>query len=456
MSTLMSDNEDDTREELNLPNGTGADLLRNDSVWSRFKCLKKLDLNGSDLSTLPPSIDALQTLEILFLSENKFESFPSVFGKLSNLRMLSLRGNKLTELSTSNLPKHSLVWLILTNNRIKRMDPNIGELKRLRKLMLSHNELSSIPPEISGCTNLELIRLANNQINCELPREFLCLPKLAWISLAGNPISHCPKTKEKEIPKLSVSYDETSVLGCGASGTVYSGTYNDKNVAVKIFKEKSTGSDGTAEDEAAINALVDHPLAVSAIGVFLCDNNENHEGMVMELLEGAKAIGRVPSFDTVTRDAGPTEEAKDLNKDAVFSIIYNVATALEHVHDKAHVSNGDIYLHNILMCNGGVARMSDWGASFVYDENHDYAKIFERIEVLAFGRLVQDLFDWHLDSAVSDLTKSGDLGKLIDSILDENQMKRPSFKEIKSVLSGLPEFARAKTTADQFINSRLS
>jgi hypothetical protein len=42
-------NEDDPREELNLPNGSGADLLLNDSVWSRFKCLKKLDLNNSGL-----------------------------------------------------------------------------------------------------------------------------------------------------------------------------------------------------------------------------------------------------------------------------------------------------------------------------------------------------------------------------------------------------------------------
>lgn len=221
-------------------------------------------------------------MEILFLSENKFESFPEVFGKLSRLRMLSLRGNRLTELSSKNLPKDSLVWLILTNNRIKRIDPNVGKLKHVRKLMLSHNELTSIPAEIGGCEELELIRLANNNLEVELPVEFVSLPKLAWISLAGNPIAHCPQTKEKEILKSAVSFDESAVLGRGASGTVYSGMFGGKNVAVKIFKQQSMGSDGNPEDEAAINALVDHPLAVSALGVFLCDEGENHEGMVSQ------------------------------------------------------------------------------------------------------------------------------------------------------------------------------
>ena len=186
----------------------------------------------------------------------------------------------------------------------------------------------------------------------------------------------------------------------------------------------------------------------------------------MELLEGAKAIGKVPSFQTVTRDAGPTDDAKDLDKDAVFSIIYNVATALEHVHTKVRVSNGDVYLHNILMCNGGIARISDWGASFIYDGNHDYAAIFEKIEVLAFGRLVQDLFDWHLNLAVPDLTEPldflgrnrgtvmepGSLCNLLQRILQPDQMKRPSFKEIREELSRLSEFEIARHAANQVLS----
>jgi hypothetical protein len=49
LARLFESNDDDTREDLNLPNGIGIDLLQNDGIWSRFKRLKKLDLNSSDL-----------------------------------------------------------------------------------------------------------------------------------------------------------------------------------------------------------------------------------------------------------------------------------------------------------------------------------------------------------------------------------------------------------------------
>lgn len=104
--------------------------------------------------------------------------------------------------------------------------------------MLSHNKLTSIPQEMGECKSLELIRLANNEINVPLPSEFLTLPKLAWISLAGNPIIQCPPTTHKIIPKSSVSYDESNILGRGASGTVFLGNHNGKEVAVKVFKQE--------------------------------------------------------------------------------------------------------------------------------------------------------------------------------------------------------------------------
>jgi len=455
-------NEEDNQKvtELTLPSSTWNRIAHSPKLWGQFTSLKKLDLGNSSLKTLPSCLDALPTLEILFLSENKFEVIPECIRKISTLKMLSLRGNNLTELSSTNLPTKSLVWLILTNNNITKIDPNVGELKLLRKLMLSHNNISHVPKEMGQCKQLELVRLANNEINVALPKEFLTLPKLAWISLAGNPIAHCPQTKEKEILKSTVSVDESKVLGRGASGTVYLGKHNNKDVAVKIFKQESMGSDGRAEDEAAINALVDHPLAVTAHGIFLSEDSETHEGMVMELLEGAEALGKVPSFSTVTRDAGPSDSGKDLSKEQVLSVVWNIANALEHVHSDAQVVNGDVYLHNILQCGKGMAKISDWGASFVYDGDSDNAatSIFEQIEVLAFGRLVQDLFDWHLDIAVPDSTEPDDfLGRsrgkplekglfydLMSSILHPQQTNRPSFKTIKAALSSMPEFEAAK------------
>lgn len=287
------------------------------------------------------------------------------------------------------------------------------------------------------------------------------------LSLAGNPVAHVPKTKEKEILKSSVSFDESTILGRGASGTVYLGKHQDIDVAVKIFKQESAGSDGNPEDEAAINALVSHPFAVTAHGVFLSDDaggNNSHEGMVMELLEGAEALGKPPSLHTCTRDAGPSDSAKNLSREQVLSVVWNVASALEHIHTKAKISNGDVYLHNILQCGEGMAKVSDFGANFVYDCDIDSADIFEAIEVLAFGRLVQDLFDWHLGTALPDSTEPADfLGRsrgeamdkgpfydLMSAILQPSQSERPSFENIiAKIMSKVPEFDEARLAAER-------
>jgi len=441
-------------EELTLPSTIYNNITHTPTFWGQFKQLKKLELNNNDLTTLPSCLGVLSSLEILFLSENKFETIPECIGKLPNLRMLSLRGNNMIELSSTNLPTKSLVWLILTNNNIRTINSNVGELRLVRKLMLSHNNISTVPKELGLCKDLELVRLANNEISTPLPIEVLSLPKLAWISLGGNPVAPCGQRRDKIIPKTSVSYDQEKILGRGASGTVYLGKHNKKDVAVKIFKAHSTGSDGAAEDEAAINSLVDHQLAVTAHGIFLSEDDKT-EGMIMELLPDAEAVGKVPNFKSVTRDAEPSDSAKNMSKDEVLSVVYNVAVVLEHTHS-SNVVNGDVYLHNILQCGESGAKVSDWGASFVYDR--DKYPIFERIEVLAFGRLVQDLFLWHLDTSIADTTEPvvgfccrrgtktlepGLFSDLMSLILQPNQLGRPSFRDIKDTLSFLPEFNEA-------------
>lgn len=76
--------------------------------------------------------------------------------------------------------------------------------------------------------------------------------------------------------------------------------------------------------------------------------------------------------------------------------------------------------------------------------------VFEKIEVLAFGRLVQDLFLWYFGLACPDSTESNDLCNtsinegpfkdLMASILQPDQTTRPTFGEIKEKLAGMPEF----------------
>jgi len=366
----------------------------------------------------------------LFLSENRFGEVPDVIKGMKKLRVLSLRGNSLTELSSEKLPVSSLVWLILTNNKITKINYNVNELKLLRKLMLSHNNLDEIPVELGECKNLELVRLADNNIQ-KMPTEVLMLPKLGWISLSGNPIfqGKMPTNGESIIKQQDIDINKANVLGRGASGVVYSGIYQGADVAVKVFKEQSKGSDGNAEDEMIINSIVNHPYAISAIGVV--QKGDKTEMMVMKLLKGTNPLGKVPSFDTVTRDAGPALLPKNtMDKETLMRVMLNVASALEHIHDSVGVSHGDVYLHNVLIDGEKVSRLSDWGASFVYDRDNEQAQLIERIEVLAFGRLIQDLLLWY-----PTVIHEKPFKELLADILQHDTAKRPSFKIIKEKLS---------------------
>jgi hypothetical protein len=443
-------------EKLNLPD--------NPNLWSSFSSLKKLDLNNNHLNRLPQSIENLTSLEILFLSENEFEAIPEVVGKLKKLRVISLRGNLITNLSTLNLPTATLEWLILTNNRIQTIDADIKDLKLLKKLMLSHNNISEIPAELGDCQDLELVRLADNNIR-SVPASVLTLSKLAWVSLSGNPFSSVRSTSAQEakvITESELEINETDVLGSGASGTVFKGSYRGEDVAVKMFKAMSKGSDGNSEDEAHINSLIDTPYAISALGVIPAPEGEGkYKGMVMKLLDGTYPMGKVPSFRSVTRDEGAAPHATNLSTQQVMSAIWNIASALEYIHTSVGICHGDVYLHNILRDGKGVARLSDWGASFVYDRtNVEVASKVEKIEVLAFGRLVQDLFNWNLNVAVPDSTELGSYLNtksgsktmtLIASILQTDQSKRPTFREIKETLATIPEFEPFSAAAGSLV-----
>lgn len=421
----------DEIKELNLSRCKNVSLPDDIELWSRFKSLKKIDLNNNSLENLPAAMDAVSSsLEILFLSENHFSEVPDVIKGMKKLRVLSLRGNSLAELSSEKLPVSSLVWLILTNNNITKINKEVNELKLLRKLMLSHNQLNEVPVELGECRDLELVRLADNNIQ-KMPAEVLMLPKLGWISLSGNPIFQVkrPNNGENIIKEQDIDINKANILGQGASGVVYSGIYQGADVAVKVFKEQSKGSDGNAEDEMIINNIVNHPYTISAMGVV--QKGDKKEMMVMQLLKGTNPLGKVPSFDTVTRDAGPAPLPKNtMDKETLMRAILNIASTLEHIHGHVGVSHGDVYLHNVLIDGEKVSRLSDWGASFLYDRDNEQAQLIERIEVLAFGRLIQDLLLWYPKALREESFK-----ELLADILQPETANRPSFKIIKEKLA---------------------
>lgn len=172
-----------------------------------------------------------------------------------------------------------MIWYLV-------LPKSIGKLCTLQKLMLSGNRLSQLPSEMQNCTQLELIRLSENQF-AKLPEWLFDLPRLSWLAFAGNPlvtevidssiVEHL-KTREKELPEVPWSDIEfQELVGEGASGYVYRAlrknlencdstvfdTMNvgQKDLAVKLFKGAVT-SDGVPEQEMKVIYRVLHNIHI--------------------------------------------------------------------------------------------------------------------------------------------------------------------------------------------------
>jgi serine/threonine protein kinase len=107
--------------------------------------------------------------------------------------------------------------------------------------------------------------------------------------------------------------------------------------------------------------------------------------------------------------------------------------------------HGDLYAHNILIDKSGHALLGDFGAATIYGRNHIENAAIERMEVLAFGHLIEDLLG--LTERVM-----GDEGGILEEkdvmVIEELNLlhykcsnpivlERPSFAEIRETLEML-------------------
>ncbi|ELA40769.1 uncharacterized protein VICG_02194, partial [Vittaforma corneae ATCC 50505] len=92
------------------------DIISHHAMIGMLESLRKLNLSGNKLETLPPKIGNLKLLEILDLRNNEFETLPPEIGNLKEL-----------------------FWLYLGNNKLETLPPKIEKLKYLRELDLKDN-----------------------------------------------------------------------------------------------------------------------------------------------------------------------------------------------------------------------------------------------------------------------------------------------------------------------------
>ncbi|WP_196888853.1 leucine-rich repeat domain-containing protein [Aureivirga sp. CE67] len=152
--------------------------------------LKKLVLNGRELTSIPKEINKLENLEVLVIAETNIETLPTL--SLPNLKELKMSNNlKIKDLgdSFSNLRNLEKLSIFSYKNSITLGD--VSKLVNLKHLRIIGTDLEEFP-NISRATKLEVLDLSSNKFK-EVPEYFDQLNCLKKITLNSNPITKIPK-----------------------------------------------------------------------------------------------------------------------------------------------------------------------------------------------------------------------------------------------------------------------
>ncbi|KOX78634.1 Leucine-rich repeat-containing protein 40 [Melipona quadrifasciata] len=181
------------------------DYVHENEKWWEQEPLKTLDLSYNSLKTVEPQIENLSELTMLYLHHNLLEELPAEMGNLSNNKLENLPDEfyKLNELHELNLKNNSIKeldpavgdFIMLTNldlsyNNLIELPIGMGYLVRLLSLDLSHNMLRELPPDLTNMRALQKLNASYNQLEMLPPLGEL--RKVETVILHSNKLTTFP------------------------------------------------------------------------------------------------------------------------------------------------------------------------------------------------------------------------------------------------------------------------
>lgn len=393
--------------------------------------IKVLDMSTVTIGALPDDFGRFVNLQVAFFSHNPaFHKVPEVLAECHELKTIGMRDCNISVIPAGALPA-SLKALILTDNQLSELPASIGDCTKLQKLSVTGNQLTTLPKRLLDCQNLELIRLSVNKLNVE-PDWLFALPKLAWYADSHNLYSSPMPILERTLADWS---DVTlgPEIGRSANAVVHEGSYQSRAVAVKLYGY-TLASDGLASDDIAMCLQVGgHSQIIGGIAA-LPPNADGSQGLIMPLVDPTyTSLGWPPSLVSVCRDTYGS--ATRFTMSYIKQAAIDIANALQYIHSRG-VMHGDMYAHNILTNSAGKSYLGDFGAASHYDLASNTGKQRQRIDIRAFGILLQEL----LDRLRSDQPKErgyNQLRQIEAACLSIDPDKRPLFDNISEMLPKL-------------------
>lgn len=188
--------KDENKRELKLSGAEISERIEKDGLDSSLFALDSLNLlNISDtsLKALPLEISNLIHLQTLLLYGNEIATIPDSIGQLDKLKVLDLSRNKLESVPETITQLRNLTTINISNNELTSF-PALDDFQKLSVIDLSSNRLVEFPNIYSvGNSNLSEIYLKENAIE-QIPFAIDQLVSLKHFSLAKNKVKAIPKS----------------------------------------------------------------------------------------------------------------------------------------------------------------------------------------------------------------------------------------------------------------------
>ncbi|XP_056330777.1 volume-regulated anion channel subunit LRRC8D [Danio aesculapii] len=170
----------------------GTKLLVLNSL-KKMTSLVDLELHNCDLERIPHSIFSLANLQELDLKNNNIRTIEEIisFQHLRRLVCLKLWYNKISTIPPSIGLVKSLESLIICHNKVESLPPSLFHLPKLRHIDLSNNSISNIPVEIGLLHNLQHFAITGNKVEV-LPNQLFKCSKLKVLCVGHNNITSIP------------------------------------------------------------------------------------------------------------------------------------------------------------------------------------------------------------------------------------------------------------------------